>query len=209
MDESKKVRSNGQKWNKWSVAADGVGWKYNYLRDVQGRVIDMVKVSQDVNFLDIGCGTGRAVWLAAEKAGFMGDYYGVDISEKMVEKSGQNFRGHDNFHFIRASSESIPLQDNYFDTIICTNSFHHYLHPEKAMSEISRLLKPGGRIFILDPVADNWLVKLIDLIFRLFESAHIKFYSSEEFRNFMSESGLRYAGVTSLNILHKVEIGVK
>jgi len=208
-NESKKAGSNGQKWDRWSVRADGEGWKFKYLRALQSRVIDIVRLRQNVNFLDIGCGTGRAVWLAAEKAGFMGNFYGVDISGKMIGKSVENFRGHDNFHFIITSSESIPLKDNYFDTIICTNSFHHYLHPEKAMSEIFRLLKPGGRIFILDPVTDNWLVKLINLILGLFESAHIKFYSSEEFMNFMVESGLKYAGVTSLNILHKVEIGEK
>ena len=87
--------------------------------------------------------------------------------------------------------ESIPLDDNLIDNIICTNSFHHYLHPRKGTNEISRLLKPGGRIFILDPAADYIFIKTLDKIIKVFQPEHVKIYSSDEFKRLMISAGLK------------------
>ncbi len=209
MNEEKHRRSNLSKWNRWAQSADGRGWRYEYLRKAQAYVIGLAAISQNVNFLDIGCGTGHAVGLAAEKAGYTGNFYGVDISERMIEKARQNFRQHCNIRFIKSSSEAIPLQGNFFDTIICTNSFHHYLHPEKAMSEMYRLLKPDGRAFILDPVSDIWVIKAVDLLIGAIEPAHVRFYSSEEYRSLMTGAGLLYEGYVPGIMRQKVQLGLK
>jgi ubiquinone/menaquinone biosynthesis C-methylase UbiE len=162
-----------------------------------------------MNFLDIGCGTGWAVGQAAKIAGNKGSFYGIDLSSGMIEKARENFREFANFHFIRANSESIPLDNNLFDNIICTNSFHHYLHPEKAMSEISRLLKPGGKIFILDPTADNMFIKILDKFIKLLQPEHVKIYSSDEFKRLMIGAGLKYKGFEIILAHQKVQIGEK
>jgi Methylase involved in ubiquinone/menaquinone biosynthesis len=209
MNESEHIRLNEDKWDQWAPVADGKGLKYEYLRKAQAHVIELAELNQNVNFLDIGCGTGWAVGLAAKMATYKGNFYGIDISDKMIEKAKKNFIDHDNFHFIKANSESIPLENNFFDTIICTNSFHHYLHPDRAMSEISRILKSGGKIYILDPIADQWIIRFVDVFLRLFDTAHVKLYSSKEFENFMINSGLKYLGCNSINKQHKVQIGEK
>jgi len=109
---------------------------------------------------------------------------------------------------IEANSESIPLNDNFFDVIICSNSFHHYLHPDKAMKEIRRLLKPGGKIFILDPTADTLFIKFIDKIIKLVESAHVKMYSTKEFKQLMTTAELQYLESRTIKG-EKVHIGEK
>ncbi len=209
MNESRHIELNEAKWDKWAETADGKGWKYDYLRSAQLNVISMLEVRENMNFLDIGCGTGWAIGQAARLIDFKGSFYGVDLSQKMIEKAQDNFKEYNGFHFIKANSESIPLDDNFFDIIICTNSFHHYLHPDKAMKEIFRLLKPGGRIYILDPAADFWIIKVVDKIIKLFEPGHVKIYSSEEFKNLMSEAGLNYIGNEEIRTREKVQIGEK
>ena len=131
------------------------------------------------------------------------------MSPRMIEKAIANFKDRNNFRFIRSSAESIPLEDNLFDIIICTNSFHHYLHPAKAMKEIFRLLKVGGKIYILDPTSDFWLVKVIDIIIKLIEPQHVKIYSSKEFKELMLGAGLKYKGYEIVKPQQKVQIGEK
>ncbi len=209
MNESEHKRINEAKWDKWSENADGKGMKYDYLRKAQNSLIELAEIKEDLYLLDIGCGTGWALGQAAKAVNYIGSFYGVDLSSRMIEKAKANFTGHSNFHFITASSESIPLDDNLFDIIICSNSFHHYLHPDRAMKEIYRLLRPCGKTYILDPTADSFIIKIADKIIKLLEPAHVKIYSTQEFRNMMSEAGLAYAGSYEIQGQEKVHIGVK
>ncbi len=155
-DETKHVQMNEAMWDKWAEAdtLDNNGLQSRFLRAAQSKVISLLNIQPNVHFLDIGCGTGWAVGQAANLVKGNGLFYGVDLSPKMIEKAKENFRGKDNFHFLQANSESIPLDDNFFDIIICTNSFHHYLHPDNALKEMRRLLKDGGKLYLLDPVAE-------------------------------------------------------
>lgn len=209
MTESDHIRVNTEKWNKWAESADGKGLMYDYLRKAQSSVITLLEMKENMSFLDIGCGTGWAIGQAAKKIGANGTFYGVDLSPKMIEKAKENFNGYTNFHFIVSSSESIPLTDNMFDAIICTNSFHHYLHPDKAMNEMYRLLRTGGRVYILDPTADTWTIKFADKIIRLFEPQHVKLYSTNEFRFLMTDAGLKYIESKKIQGRESVHIASK
>jgi ubiquinone/menaquinone biosynthesis C-methylase UbiE len=209
MNEEKHVELNKAKWDRWSESADGKGLVYEYLRRGQRRLLSMADLKENMTFLDLGCGTGQAIGLAAKSVNYKGSFYGVDLSSGMVEKAKENFRDLENFHFIIANSESIPLQDNFFDIIICSNSFHHYLHPEKAMSEISRLLKTGGKLYILDPTADSWIIKIIDKIIKIFEPAHVRIYSTREFEKLISGSRLKYSGSQKIQGHESVHEAIK
>jgi ubiquinone/menaquinone biosynthesis C-methylase UbiE len=207
--ESDHIRINEKKWDRWSEIADGKGFLFNYLRKGQDSLISILDIKENITFLDLGCGTGWAVGRVAMAAGNAGFFYGVDLSEGMIEKAKKNFPGNDNIHFIRSNSESIPLEGDMFDIIICTNSFHHYLHPDRAMSEIHRLLKPGARVYILDMTADSLLIKFADKIIKLFEPQHVKLYSTGEFKGLMHNAGLNYSGTRRVASREKIHIGQK
>ena len=209
MTESDHISSNRKKWDKWAESADGKGLLYDYLRKAQSNVISILDIKENNTFLDIGCGTGKAVGLAAKAAGYKGSFYGIDLSEAMIEKARTNFLQQENIHFIQCNAVSIPLNDNSFDFIICTNSFHHYLHPEKVMNEIFRLLKSGGKVFILDPAADSWIYKVADKIIKYVEPQHVKMYSSKEYEAFMTAEGLRYCGYRIITGKQKIQTGIK
>ena len=190
--ESEHLRLNEIKWNKWAKSYDSQGLFQNRLRQAQSNVVSLLDIKENINFLDIGCGTGYAIGEIAKLIDWKGEFYGVDLSSIMIKKAKSNFGDKHNFHFIKANAESIPLNDNFFDIIICTNSFHHYLNPDKALKEIHRLLKEGGKIYILDPTSDKWIVKVYDKIVKLFEPEHVKIYSTSEFQQLYKNARLKY-----------------
>jgi ubiquinone/menaquinone biosynthesis C-methylase UbiE len=209
MDESKHLKINEAKWNKWAVTYDSKSWKYDYLRASQLGVISLLNLKENVSMLDIGCGTGWALGQAAKLNGDNGTFCGVDLSEKMIEKANENFKGRENFHFIKANAEEIPFEDNRFDIIICTNSFHHYLHPDKALKEMHRLTKPQGKVYILDPSIDFWIAKVLAKVFHLFDRAHVRLHSTKEFEKMIARAGFNYSGTKIIKWHQKVQLGEK
>ncbi len=209
MDEAKHLEMNKAMWDRWA-AFDNNSLIYKYLRNLQCKLVASLEIKGNIHFLDIGCGTGFAVAEAARLAKNKGRFFGIDLSDKMIEKAKSNFSGRDNFHFMQADAESIPLDDDFFDVIICTNSFHHYLHPDKAVKEMHRLLKKGGKACILDLTADNWILKTVDKIAKIIEHEHVKFYSTKEYKQMFERAGLKCpASPKTLNILSKVHIAEK
>lgn len=209
MKEAKHIAINEAKWDKWASTLDEKGKRNDYLRKAQSDLVELLEMNENTCLLDIGCGTGRALAFAAEKNNNFGEFYGVDISEKMIEKAKENFEGKENFHFIQANAESLPLTNNFFDYIISTNSFHHYLHPNKALKEMYRLLKPNGKLYLLDPTTDGIMMKVINKIIKLADKTHVKMYSTKEFKNMYSEAGFNYLNNKSILGPVKVHIGEK
>jgi ubiquinone/menaquinone biosynthesis C-methylase UbiE len=208
-DEAKHIQRNEAKWDQWANTLDGNGWKYEYLRKAQSSVVSLLEMKESVHFLDVGCGTGWAIGEVSSRVNERGEFYGVDLSLKMIEKAKENFSGKNNFHFIKANAELIPLDGDFFDIIICTNSFHHYLHPDKALLEFQRLLKNGGKLYILDPTADTWIIKIADKLHKLIEPEHVKMYSSKEFQQLFCHAGLTYSAVESNYAHEKIHVGKK
>ena len=209
MKSSKHIQLNEAKWDKWASTLDEKSKLNDYLRRAQSNVIALLDVDKQATFLDIGCGTGWAIGQTARLTGNRGSFYGVDLSSKMIEKARSNFKGHDNIHFIQANAEAIPLDNELFDLIICTHSFHHYLNPDKALKEMFRLLKTGGKVYILDPTADTWLIKVLDKVVKLLEPEHVKAYSTNEFKQLFAIAGLKYLLCKKISGHQKVHIGEK
>ena len=207
--ESKHIERNRKKWDRWAKSLDSNSMRSRFLRDGQRRVVELLELNEGDYFLDIGCGTGWAVRLAAETVNYHGFFYGVDLSEKMIEKANQNFEGKENFHFIKADSRAIPLDGGKFDAIICTHSFHHYIDPQAVVNEIYRLLKPGGKVFVLDPTVDSVFGRVIDIIIRFVQPEHVKMYSTGEFMRFFEAAGLSYIRTETIRSVEKIHVGEK
>lgn len=208
-DEAKHTELNKEKWDKWSGSYDSKSWGTDYLRGVQSKLLSLLDIKGNINFLDVGCGTGWAVGEAAKLVDNKGQFYGIDLSTKMIEKAKSNFIGKDNFHFVQANAESIPLNDDFFDIIICTNSFHHYLHPDKALNEMYRVVKKGGEVYIVDLAADNWIAKIAGKIIKLVQPEHVKLYSAKEFQQLFENAGLKYVNLRTIKMFSRVHIAEK
>jgi ubiquinone/menaquinone biosynthesis C-methylase UbiE len=188
-DSREHASRNAAKFDAWAPTFEDK--RFDFFRRMQKRVLDMVDLRKGAAFLDIGCGTGWAVRTAAEIVGPGGSAHGIDLSPRMIQEAKQAAHGIGNAHFQTANAEDLPFARNSFDSIICTMSFHHYLDPQKAVREMARVLKPGGKVCIVDPTADFFGVKWAGKLIKRMEPEHVGMYSSREFGRFFEGAGLR------------------
>jgi len=183
-------KANEQKWDRRSESFDNK--RFDYFRWMQKQVLSLIHLQRGASFLDLGCGTGWAVCYVANLLEGQGKFMGVDISKGMIRRAEDNAAGLKNVSFYNASAENLPIEDNTIDHIICTNSFHHYLHPEKALGEMERVLKNKGRAYILDVASDDCFVNWIDRRQARREKEHIRFHSTLEITELFSRAGLKH-----------------
>jgi len=102
--------------------------------------------------VDLGSGRGEDVLKMALEVGENGFAYGIDISDKMIEKANKQKQklGIENAAFIESELTDIKLPNNLADLVISNCTINHSTDKKKTWSEIYRILKPGGRFVISD-----------------------------------------------------------
>jgi ubiquinone/menaquinone biosynthesis C-methylase UbiE len=198
--------ANIRKWNKRSATYDER--RYHYFRIMERALIATMPFSPSATFLDLGCGTGWAVRYMAARYRGRGRFISIDISDGMIERAKDHSQGMEHVEFYQANAEDLPFGNHSIDIIISTNSFHHYLHPEGALKESRRVLKPAGRIYILDITADDIFVRWIDRRSRRKEKEHVRFYSTTEYLQMMDEAGLLPKRSYRIGVSYPVKVHV-
>lgn len=103
---------------------------------------------EDKYILEVGSGRGGGAKHIAENL-HPASYIGMDIAQDAVKLANTN-NSLSNLKFIQGSAESIPLKDNSVDVVLNVESCHAYGSVEKFLSEVSRVLKPGGYLLLTD-----------------------------------------------------------
>jgi len=99
--------------------------------------------------LDVGCGKGRFARIFREREP-EAEIWGLDISAEMLRFVPEGI------HTRAGSMTELPFEDGFFDGAYATESLEHAVEIEKAVSEICRVVRPGGRIAIIDKNAEQW-----------------------------------------------------
>jgi arsenite methyltransferase len=109
--------------------------------------------------LDLGSGGGIDVILSAKRVGPAGAAYGLDMTDEMLALAQQNARdaGVTNVHFLKGIIEAIPLPAASVDVVISNCVINLSTDKAAVLTEIARVLRPGGRIGISDIVAEDRL----------------------------------------------------
>jgi SAM-dependent methyltransferase len=98
--------------------------------------------------LDVACGTGLEALEAAHAVGPVGRVVGIDLSDRMISaaRRGADERRLSNASFARMNAERLALPDAGFDVAICALGLMYMPEPLKALREMRRVLRPGGRV---------------------------------------------------------------
>jgi ArsR family transcriptional regulator len=96
---------------------------------------------------DLGCGTGQ---VTAALAPFVSRVVSVDESAEMLRAAKTRLDGITNVDLRRGELEALPIDDNRLDVATLMVVLHHVAEPEAAMAEVARVLKPGGRVVVVD-----------------------------------------------------------
>ena len=94
---------------------------------------------------DIACGTGVLAAAVADRVGSQGKVVGIDINEGMLAIARSKSPV---VEWLNAPAENLPLDDNYFDCVVCQFGLMYFEGPEAALREMARVLKPGGSMAV-------------------------------------------------------------
>ena len=141
-------------FNEWARAGRAESMEQGH-QPVGRQAIEKMSVTEDARVLDVGCGSGWATRLLAEKAK-RGQVVGIDISDEMVRIARASSDGFLNVEFQLASAESLPFGDAQFTHAFSMESLYYYVDVLRALKEIHRILAAGGLfVTVVDLYQEN------------------------------------------------------
>jgi ArsR family transcriptional regulator len=125
------------------------GRQYVPGRSWKGVAEALLKLMPPMVIADLGAGEGTISQLMAQRAKKV---IAIDNSEKMVEFGAELARKHGigNMEYRLGDLEDVPIRSGTVDLAFLSQALHHARHPQRAVEEARRILKPGGRIAVLD-----------------------------------------------------------
>lgn len=173
-------------------------WK-RYIADTLVFFKTWANLSPDAVILDVACGTGELErLLLAENP--QQQIIGVDLSDKMLAQARQKLQAFPQVQFQVATARSLPFSDHCFDRVISANSFHYFDAPQAALQEMRRVLKPGGRLLLLDWCRDDWFCQLCDLILKWIDPAHQQCYTQQELHDLLTSTHFQICRSTRVRL---------
>ena len=137
-----------QRFDKWASTYDRSILQRVFFAPIQARMLALCDsvASPPRNVLDIGCGTGRLL-AAARLRWPLAQFTGVDPAPHMISAAQQL---NPDTTFKLSMAEALPIPDNSVDMVLSSMSFHHWADHALAISEIVRVLQPGGLFCLAD-----------------------------------------------------------
>jgi demethylmenaquinone methyltransferase/2-methoxy-6-polyprenyl-1,4-benzoquinol methylase/phosphoethanolamine N-methyltransferase len=119
-----------------------------------GQVLDSAEIRPGDAFLDVGCGTGTLLHMAARRSDESCLMVGLEPADSLVGQARRKLEGAKNrAYLVRAYAEMLPFPSESFDIVAATAMLHHLAYPEmlqRVLHEVHRVLRTGGRLVALD-----------------------------------------------------------
>jgi arsenite methyltransferase len=171
-------------FNDWAKAGRGASMEKGH-RPLGEQAIDLMNISASAQLLDVGCGSGWATRLMAEKARD-GRVVGIDIADEMITVARETSAQFPNAEFRVASAGSLPFGDGEFTAAFSMESLYYYADVLQALKEIKRVLGSGGLfVTVIDLYKENlpshqWIEQL---------KVPVQLLSIPEYRSLFEDAG--------------------
>lgn len=139
-------------WNLYAICYDSIS-KLSPYQKMQEMILEQSDLkSSNLTLLDAGCGSGNFLRLLSQREK-LPNITAVDASTVMITKARKKCRNSKiNWKQLDLNA-ALPFEDSSFDRIVCTNVLFALQDPKRTVTELSRVLKPGGRIVLATPKA--------------------------------------------------------
>lgn len=131
--------------------------------------------------LDLACGTAN-LWP------MVGRYAGVDGSVEMLRAARRKYPA---AALAAADAAALPFGDARFDTVVCASAFHVFPDPGRALGEVRRVLRPGGRLLLLDWSRARLTMRALNAWLRLTGDRYRRMYTQAEAGALLQGAGFR------------------
>jgi len=147
--------------------------------------------------LDIATGGGH---VANALAPLVKHVTAFDLTEEMLQSAGDFIRGngHLNVDFVRGDAEQLPFADESFDLVTCRIAAHHFPNISAFLSEAYRVMKPGGRLQVIDNVSpeDRELDEFYNRVEKLRDPSHVRALTKSQWIILLEQSKFNLEGMT-------------
>lgn len=150
-------------------------------------MVDLARPTGAEELLDLASGTGRTALAFAPHVRHV-------VAADQADRRHDAARAQANVSFAAAALPALPFADGRFDLVTCRNGAHQFPDLEEAVAEIARVLRPGGRLLLVDSYAPDEDVadRFINALAQLCDPAHVRFWRLGELGDAFLAAGLSY-----------------
>lgn len=161
-----------------------------FRREMYGTLLDHVRVRAWDRVLAV---QNRGGWAAEElfRRLVRGYVCGLDVDQAATESATRRRGISGQLEFLIWDGKRFPFPEKSFDSVFSTFALDRFAAPLKVLSEMRRVLRPGGHLYLLEPDRSSFsgLYSLWDLCFRLIDRGHIRYYSALELLRLVRQAG--------------------
>lgn len=145
-----------------------------YTDTMRNKVAELANIRQHSRVLDVGCGTGYTTEAVLKKAS-LGEVVGIDLTPQQLGKAANKLKPKSALvNLSRGDTENLPFRDNTFDAVVSVGAVEYFPNPERALKEMARVVKLGGKVVVGGPEFE-WFRKMsLDKTFYTPSAAEVK-----------------------------------
>ncbi|MGH2717369.1 MAG: arsenite methyltransferase [Actinomycetota bacterium] len=170
-----------------------------------GNPLSFARVSAGDRVLDLGCGGGIDVILAARRVGPAGQVTGIDMTDEMVELAQHNMAeaGLDNVEILKGTIEDLPLPSESIELLVSNCVINLSVDKARALAEAARVLRPGGRFAVSDVIADPELDEATRTDMQWWTGCIAGALTAVKYRKLLEASGLVDVSLVESHRVHR------
>ncbi len=154
-------------------------------------LVEAAELTGTERALDIATGGGHTAFALAP---YVAEVVALDLTRPMLEAAQKeaNVRQLQNISFLEGDAHFIPSEDAGFDIVSCRFAAHHFPNVRQAVSEWARVLKPGGKMLLVDTISpeESDVDEFLNTIEILRDPSHVRNQRLSEWKTFLSDVGL-------------------